>query len=205
MRHEDGGWGGLSYGWDEQGKDAVLADGARSQALPDGGTWQQPSRSECLRCHTPAAGGTIGLELAQLDRDVAYPNGTRGSQIGNLDHIGLFDRPLPAFTRLADGSADARSYLHANCSFCHRPGTGIGKFDLRAGSSLERACNAPPLEGTLGVADAGIIVPGAPARSVLSARMHRSGAGRMPPLGSHMVDSAGAALVDDWITTTACR
>lgn len=205
VRHDDGGWAGLSYGWDAAGADAVLAEGARTQTLGNGATWYQPSRSECLRCHTRAAGSTLGLEIAQLDRDLRYPNGVTGSQLANIDHIGLFDRALPSVPRLADGRTDARSYLHANCSFCHRPGTGIGVFDLRASSTLDGACNTPPLAGAFDVADAGIIVPGAPARSVLSLRMHRLGAGRMPPLASRVVDTAGAALIDGWIATTACR
>ena len=205
VRHDDGGWAGLSYGWDEAQSDAVLADGARTQPLGGGATWTQPSRAECLRCHTRAAGGTLGLEVAQLDRDFRYPNGVTGSQLANLEHIALFDRAVPSVPRLASGRADARSYLHGNCSFCHRPGTGIGSFDLRAGSSLAGACNAPALAGTFGLPDAGIIVPGAPGRSLLSSRVHRLGAGRMPPLASRVVDTAGAALIDDWITTTACR
>jgi uncharacterized repeat protein (TIGR03806 family) len=205
VRHDDGGWAGLSYGWDDAQTDAVLADGARTQKLPAGASWYQPSRPECLRCHTRAAGGTLGLEIAQLDRDFRYPNGVTGSQLANLEHIEIFDRAPPPVPRLSDGRDDARSYLHANCSFCHRPSTGIGSFDLRVTSSLEGACNAAPRAGTFGLPDAGIIVPGAPGRSVLSARMHRLGAGRMPPLASQVVDTAGAALVDAWITNAACR
>jgi hypothetical protein len=45
-----------------------------------------------------------------------------------------------------------------------------------------------------------LIAPGAPARSVLLARMKsRDAARRMPPISSHVVDDAGVALISQWI------
>ena len=47
--------------------------------------------------------------------------------------------------------------------------------------------------------DAKIIAPGDPYRSVLMYRMSKLGYARMPYIGSHAVDSAGVALIDEWI------
>jgi uncharacterized repeat protein (TIGR03806 family) len=211
VRHDDGGWGGFSYAWNDAGTDADLLDGNRTKDLGGGKSWYFPSRAECLRCHTDAAGRSLGLEIAQLDRDFEYPNGAIVNQMANLDHVGLFDKPPFAVPHLVDpsknGDADARarSYLHANCSFCHRPGTGILSMDMRVTAPLEPLCDAPPKEGDRGVAGAKILAPSAPEKSVLSLRMHRTGAGRMPPVASRVVDGAGTKTIDDWIRTSACR
>ena len=77
----------------------------------------------------------------------------------------------------------ARAYLHANCSFCHRPNsTGQGPADFRFSTPLAQVgvCNAAPQEGDLGIPGARLLAPGEPARSILSARMHSLGAARMP-------------------------
>jgi hypothetical protein len=60
-------------------------------------------------------------------------------------------------------------------------------------------CNALPALGDLGVAGARLLLPGDPARSILSLRTHLVGAGQMPPLGRTLVDLNGTALLDAWI------
>ena len=49
------------------------------------------------------------------------------------------------------------------------------------------------------------VVPGDPAHSLISLRMHVNDSDRMPPVARHVVDAQGAALVDAWISSlTAC-
>ena len=60
-----------------------------------------------------------------------------------------------------------------------------------------------PSNGDLGVAAAKILAPGDPSRSLLSIRPKRLGAGRMPPLASRVVDPAGAAAIDAFISSIA--
>jgi hypothetical protein len=104
-------------------------------------------------------------------------------------------------------SADhARAYLHANCSHCHRKrGPADGKGDLRFAIPLlaMQVCDVVPSSGELGIADARIIAPGAPERSVLSRRMHELGSERMPPMASVKVDTSGVEWVDRWIAGLA--
>src|SRR5262249_14513558 len=141
------------------------------------------------------------------------------NQLATLDHIGMFDAPLPgpvaqlaAYPRPTsmEGTVEtrARSYMHANCSFCHRPnGIGGGPMDLRYSTAFKdaMACGLNPSNGDLGVAGAKILAPGDPAHSLLSIRPKALGVGRMPPLATRVVDMAGTGVIDQWITSlSAC-
>jgi len=210
VRHDDGGWAGYSYAWLDDQSDALLLSSSREQRIGDQ-TWYYPARGECLLCHNQAAGWSLGLELGQLDGDLRYSaTGRVANQLTTLEHIGLFSAPLGALPGAypdPGGNAPveerARAYLHANCSICHRPdGPGIVDMDLRFSTPLAdtHTCDVDPTEGDLGVAGAARLVPGAPARSLLSIRPHSVALGRMPPLATHVVDDAGLAVIDDWIT-----
>ena len=217
VHHDDGDWGGYSYEWNDAQTDAALLPSSKTKDLGNGLSWNFPSRNDCLQCHTQAAGRSLGLETAQMNRDA--PDGT-GNQLAQLDGMGLFDLPLamapemlPAFPHADDTNAPlgdrARAYLHSNCSFCHRMG-GPGRVppDWRASLTLAQtgACNATPQDGDLGATGALVLTPGMPALSVASLRMHATDANRMPPLASHVVDLAGTTLIDAWISSlTSCN
>ena len=219
MRHDDGGWGGYTYEWNDQGTDAALLPAGKAKPVGDGTqTWTYPSRTQCIQCHSVAAGGTIGLETWQLNRDVVYPSTNRQSNaLATLDHIGMFTAPLagaPAtLPKLPDPAGTdpieqrARSYLHANCSHCHRPqGGGQGTMDLRFGESLKdtATCNAAVTQGNVGAASK-IVVPGDPTTSAMSLRFHATDSKRMPPVAVSILDPTGSKVIDDWITSlTAC-
>jgi uncharacterized repeat protein (TIGR03806 family) len=213
MRHDDGGWAGYTYEWNDQQTDATLLPGGKVK-LVNGGTQRYtfPSRSQCMQCHSAATGGTIGLEIAQLNRSAIYPSTNRVSnELATLDHIGMFSAPLGNPSMLASlpdpAGADpvqqrARSYLHANCAHCHRPGgSGQGTMDLRYGTPFvgTGTCNAATTQGAVSGAST-ILVPGDAGASVLSLRFRSTTAPRMPPLAVSVTDPAGAALLDQWIT-----
>ena len=216
VRHADGDWAGYSYEWLPDQSDAVLLPGSKTKDLGNGKSWYYPSRNDCLQCHTAAAGRTLGLETAQLNRD---GDGV-GNQLDLFAAMGWLDAPLPSppammpkYPAPDDQAAPldqrARAYLHANCSFCHRMGgTGRVPPDWRFGLTLMQtgACNAQPEDGDLGIAGATVLTPGSPATSLASVRMHALDASRMPPLASHVVDPDGTALVDAWIgSLTGCN
>jgi uncharacterized repeat protein (TIGR03806 family) len=218
MRHDDGGWAGYTYEWDANGKDATLLPSNKVVAIDAGATWAYPSRSQCIQCHSKAAGGTIGLETAQLNRDGVYPStNRRANQLATLEHIGMLSAPLgkspDELPRLSDPSGRdslelrARSYLHGNCSHCHRPmGGGQGTMDLRFANALKDTvtCNADATQGGIGAATK-LISPGAPDASVLSLRLHATDAKRMPPVAVSISDPLGGNVIDSWIKSlTAC-
>jgi uncharacterized repeat protein (TIGR03806 family) len=217
MRHTDGEWAGYSYEWNAQGTDATRVIGGKTVTAV-GQTWVFPSESQCLACHTAAAGRSLGLEIAQLNGSLRYAQtGRTANQIATLNAIGLFNPALTtapaALPALPDpfGSAGtlterARAYLHTNCSQCHRPNGGTPTdFDLRYTTTLAgtNGCDRPPQAGELGLVDARIIAPGAAARSVLVARMNRRDAQAMPPLASAVVDAAGVDLLTRWVDSLA--
>ena len=166
-----------------------------------------------------AAGNTLGLEVAQLHGAITYPaTGRSANQLVTLDHIGLFTSAigdvatLPSFPTRDDVNATlesrARAYLHVNCANCHLPGgTGAGQMDFRASNSLAdmHACGVTPALGNLGVDGAQVLAPGDPDHSMISIRMKRIGPGRMPFIGSNVVDDTGIAIIDAYIAgITAC-
>ncbi len=211
MRHDDGGWGGYTYEWNEDGTDATLLPAAKTRAVGDA-LWGYPSRNQCIQCHSKAAGGTLGFETAQLNREAVYPSTNRlSNQLATLDHIGMLAAPLPAAPadapRLSEPAgkdpleARARAYLHANCAHCHRPeGGGQGTMDLRYGKSFAETmtCNADNTQGPIGAATK-LVVPGAPESSLVSLRVHATDGKRMPPVAVSVLDPVGSAVIDDWI------
>jgi len=215
MRHDDGEWAGYTYAWNETGTDAELLPADKTVEV-GGQTWTYPSRSQCLQCHTSAAGRVLGLRVDQLNGPYRYESGAYANQIATLDHIGMFSTSpgdpaglpaLPDPAEVEDAEDAARSYLAANCASCHRPeGSGGGGMDFRYEAEDTNTCGEAPLNGDLGVDGAQIVWPGHPELSVLSLRLQVLDAHRMPPLGSVVVDEVGTAVVDRWISAlTVCE
>jgi len=217
MRHTDGEWAGYTYEWNAQGSDATRVIGGKTVSV-NGQTWAFPSEAQCLACHTSAAGRSLGLEIAQLNGNLLYPQtGRVANQVVTLNAVQMFNPAVTtapsAMPALPDpyGTAGslqdrARAYLHTNCAQCHRPNGGTPTdLDLRYSTALANtnACNVAPQAGDLGIADARIVAAGAAARSVLVARMNRRDTRGMPPLSSTVVDLAGVSLVTNWINSLA--
>ncbi|MCE9529837.1 MAG: PQQ-dependent sugar dehydrogenase [Planctomycetes bacterium] len=198
-------WSGYTYLWNDEQTDAELADikgvdrtytvktatGQREQK------WHFPSRAECTMCHTVTAKYALGVNTMQMNRDHDY-GGVTANQLATLDHIGIFDRKLPAAPeKLAkiidyrDEKADindrARAYLHANCSHCHRKwGGGNAEFQLLSTLPIKElgVLDVKPGQGAFDLKDPRILTPGEPDRSMLYHRMTRLGLGRMPHIAN---------------------
>lgn len=213
MHVSDATWRGYSFEWNDAGTDATLLDDKKDKTIGSQ-SWHYPSRSECLACHTEGAGRSLGPTTAQLNKDYAYPEGMLNI-IDKFEALGAFDRSP---TRIAaypsptgDGPLEdrARSYLHANCSLCHRPGSTVMDVDLRFTTSFADTglCNQPinanPDDTNLPPLR---LVPGDATNSNISFRMHSTNSGyRMPKLSSSVVDTAGTMLIDQWIKSiTSC-
>jgi uncharacterized repeat protein (TIGR03806 family) len=218
MRHNDGSWAGYTYEWNDQHTDATRVVGGKTRTI-GGQTWEFPSEAQCLQCHTLAAGRTLGLEIGQLNGDFGYPTGRTANQLTTLNAI---DTLTPALTQTPaqlpvipdpQGNAPlgqrARAYLHSNCGYCHRPGGNTPTtMDLRFTTVLNQtnACDVTPTLNDLGITNARLIAPGSAARSVVIARVNRTGSDSMPPLARHTIDTAGVQLLTDWINgLTGCN
>jgi hypothetical protein len=217
-------WYGYTYVWNDEQTDAELLDSKgldRKISIRDpkapGGEREQvyhfPSRTECTMCHTVTAKYALGVNTRQMNKDHDYGGGVMSNQLATLNHLGLFSKPLPEkpenLPRLVDfrdksqnRDARARSYLHANCSHCHRKwGGGISDFQLLATLSLKETgtLNTRPGQGTFELKDPRILVPGEPDRSLIPYRMNKIGLGRMPHIASNVVDADAVELIREWI------
>jgi putative heme-binding domain-containing protein len=200
--HYDGrAWSGYSYAWNAEQTDATLAPAEGAEIdLGGGRRWKVLPRAACLSCHGPWAGTSLTLNAAQADRD---------GQIQSFQRSGILPRNLKPGKPLVDPhderaplDARARSYLAANCAHCHRfGGGGAARIFLPHDLKPEEmnAVNVRPMLGTFDLADPYLVCGGEPAQSVLLYRIAKLGAGRMPHLGSEVVDERGVKLLRDWI------
>jgi uncharacterized repeat protein (TIGR03806 family) len=213
VRHDDGEWVGYTYRWDARQDDATLVPLAATPTTDAwSGRWYYPHRAECMRCHRAAGGYTLGLELAQLARQVDHRDGHSIDQLATFERMGLFTGPLPETKALPSGTKlpteqRARAWLHANCAYCHQPGaTGQGEMDLRYSATLAQmnVCNVTPRFGDFEIIGAKRVVPGDPDRSTLVRRIRASGFARMPPLGTFTHDPQGRSSVEEWVRQLSC-
>jgi hypothetical protein len=227
-RLADGSWRFASYVWNADGSDATLAPAAGAPGVADLGhdaRHDVPGQADCRACHEGRATPVLGLSLLQLspDRDPGAPHAepppAGAADVPALVARGLL-RNLPRRfvdtpPRIDADSATARAalgYLHANCGGCHNPEgplapvalvldeRGDGGFAPAAAlaSTVARPSTFRP-PGHAG--DAFRVVPGRPDLSVLPYRMRsRDPLAQMPPLGTKLVDDAGLALVERWIS-----
>jgi uncharacterized repeat protein (TIGR03806 family) len=219
LLRQQGEWAGYSYRWNAEQSDATLVakSGDSTELVTRNGaeagqTWRFPSRSECMTCHSRAAGFVLGVSGSQLNRDHDYGK-ARDNQLRTLEHIGLFNKALPKAPDKLDRLVDprdatqdlerrARTYLQVNCSVCHiEAGGGNAKMVLTLAASREAmgVLDARPQHDTFGISNAMLVAPAAPERSVLLRRLSVRGHGQMPPLVTNRVDEEAVALVRDWI------
>ena len=216
-------WVGYSYRWNDEQTDAMLVEGKGldveynvvDKSMPGGmrkQSWHYPSRAECMMCHSRAANYMLGLTEQQMNREHDYGS-LKMNQIELLGKIGVIKNPpkkkpeeLTKLVDLNDSSASldlrARSYLHANCSYCHvAAGGGNAAFEIEISTKAEnvKLFDERPLHATFGVNDPRLVAYGAPDRSLLLYRMARRGHGQMPPMATSMVDEPAVKLVRDWI------
>jgi uncharacterized repeat protein (TIGR03806 family) len=209
VRHDDGGWAGYDYAWDETETSATLLPAGLATEGGGGIPWTIPSRGECMQCHNSTAGGPLSASVPQLDFVSTQPNGYVENQIDQLLRLAMIDPVasrgglLPAIDDATASVEDrARAWLDVNCAYCHQPDApGRGDLDLRYTTALADTglCAAPTL-GDLGIPNARLVAPGEPERSIVSDRIGRRDSYQMPPLATNVVDTVGSGVVNDWIS-----
>jgi mono/diheme cytochrome c family protein len=217
---------GATYRWRADNSDADLVDaGGQDEVLKitdaSGATreqtWSYPARGLCFMCHTPNAGFVLGPKTRQLNGDHAYPGGRSDNQLRTWSYLQMFSAPVQESEirgyartcKIDDGTAlledRVRSYLDVNCAACHRPGgTGAlwdGRFDTPL--AKQNIINGE-LRDTMGIANAKIVSPGDPARSMMHVRMASTTVGpQMPPLTRNVVDTVALDVLSQWIRANA--
>ena len=224
--HGNDGWYGVTYRWNAAGTDATLLDDTQLEILQItdslGATtpqvWTYPSRTQCLTCHTPTAGGTLGTMTRQFNKDQLYPTtGRTANQLITLSSLGFFQTPinsndLPNILTLkavtdttATLSQLARSYLDSNCAYCHQPGGVRANFDVRYTTTLnDSQILYGPLVDSLGIVGEAVVVPGDSSRSIMYQRANSANeAHSMPPVSKSLIDTAGMGVLRNWIDSLA--
>lgn len=210
-------WHAYTYKWNETQTDAELVDALGDDQVIELNSgrhrWNYASRAQCITCHNVWCNFVIGFEPGQLDRSQLFGD-LSDNQVRTFRHIGYLlpprDEPSTdqklTLSNPYDTSANlnerARSYLHVNCSVCHRfGGGGSALFDVRKELSPDKLnlIDVKPNLGGFELDDARLVCPGQPNRSVLLYRMSKLGRGRMPHIGSDVVDTQGLALMRQWI------
>ena len=219
-------WQGYTYIWNDEQTDAILADKngqdlklqIKDKNSPGGQreqVWHFPSRAQCGMCHTMPAKFVLGLNTIQLNKDYDYGHGQVMNQLAAWNKWGLFKEPLKTAPKDLPKLADyrdpkvslnerARSYLQSNCTHCHmRWGGGNAEFQLLYDLDVHKTgtVGVKPAHGAFGLKDPALLSPGHPDQSLISVRMKLPGLGRMPHIGSNVIDQEGAKLIADWIAS----
>ncbi|HSU66821.1 MAG TPA: PQQ-dependent sugar dehydrogenase [Tepidisphaeraceae bacterium] len=222
VRDASGSAYGVTYKWRPDNSDAELLSDSLSEDVivhtDNGGartqSWYYPSQTDCIRCHTPAAGYVLGPKTRQLNGDFSYPQtGIKDNQIRAWSHLGLFNQSvddaklasLDKLVHVSDSAASiearARSYLDSNCSQCHRPGGVHALWDARYDTPLPAAAiiNAGAIN-RLNIPGARVIRPGDSEHSVMYRRINTlDPPAKMPPLARNTIDPAAASVIGEWI------
>lgn len=201
--HFDGlAWNGYSYVWNEGQTDATLAPAEGAEIdLGGGRKWKVASRAACLTCHNPWTGYSLTMNGAQLPP----------ARLKKLQDWAILPAKMAAAKPLVNphderSSLDdrARSYLSVNCAPCHRfGGGGAAKIILPHETPLAETnlLGVRPSLGMFDLTDPHLVSGGDPSRSALAFRMAKLGQGRMPHLGSEVVDDQGVRLISRWIAS----
>jgi uncharacterized repeat protein (TIGR03806 family) len=226
IRRDAGVWTGRTYVWNDAQTDAVHVKAGQTVAIQwvdrDGGDrtldYRVPNENECKTCHSKDhVFEPLGPRTRQLNRDHDYGDANAPDLENQIDHLaslGLVSGDIPgAADRLTlvdpfgDGPLEsrARSYLDANCSYCHRPGgeAGSSGLDLR----LETVdpfsfgiCRVPVAAGPGTGGRTYDIVPADPDASIMVFRISSTEPQlKMPEIPTLTADANGVALVRAWI------
>jgi len=218
---EDGQWYGLTYRWrpDQTDADLLATDETQEYTIrgADGATrkqtWYFPSRLDCTSCHRQGSGGALGPRTHQLNREFSYSGtGRTDNQLRAWNHAGLFSQQLeepnvplmPSAPPLSDVTAPlqerARSWLDANCSYCHRPGEVNAGFDARFTTPFAvQQLLWTGVRNDLGNPGTVVIYPGNPELSAAWQRTASVGPIAMPPLAKTIAPDSAVDLLSAWI------
>lgn len=208
-------WLGVTYRWNTAQTDAQRVAGGLVENIDLGSgqsqTWRYPSESECLGCHTEAAGRVLGARARQLGEARSY--GVEPMiQLDAWNCGRLFDvdiRDPDRFARAYDLDdvlipriTRARSYFATNCEMCHQPqGPAPGGIDFRFTQAVGdwNAVEVAPTQGNLGVANSRRIAIGDRTRSIAWLRQSSSDDAIRMARGTLLSDASAVALIGDWI------
>ena len=210
----DGEWEMSSYQWRAAGDDADLVPEGVENVTASG--WDIPSTTACLSCHENERSGVLGYSAVLLSHDDQLQQLVNDSLLAPAP-VAVDDVVVkPAVHSWPEPARSALLYLSVNCGHCHQAG-GVGyeftKLDGVDGLAMRVAFGDPDPQHTAAATTTTLplaspleavtqrVVAGDPANSGLYLRLTHRDWMQMPPLGTEVVDDAGAAQVAAWITS----
>lgn len=223
----DGSFLYATYVWDADGSRAVLAPRAGVQGaghVRPGVAHDAPGQWDCRACHEGKPERVLGFTALQLspDRD---ENAVHREALpeGAVDLVALVERGLlrnfpkalvekpPRIGAPTPVARAALGYLVGNCAGCHNGRGPLASLGLDLDQRLLALHGDEAVKATAfgqpsqfrppGASGALRVAPGRPKASTLVLRMgSRVPALQMPPLGTKLVDRAGLALIERWIS-----
>ncbi|MCI5059324.1 MAG: hypothetical protein MRY83_24635 [Flavobacteriales bacterium] len=194
---EMGVWNIATYLWNQDQTDATLINEGAETSMnwinEDGKSYstnyQVPSQNECMTCHQSNAEiAPIGPSLRNINR-IVVRDGLIQNQIEYLQSINILNHfSVNSISEIVDYNdlninleTRARAYMDMNCAHCHNP-SGWDKpaereFDFRYETSIT---------------ETGI-------KSGKNKIINSVAEGKMPLIGTTIVDQEGAALIVDYI------
>jgi hypothetical protein len=217
---QDGSWLWATYQWNSGETDAVRNDNGATN-IGDAGTYEIPSHQKCNQCHQGRNDKLLGVETIALSLATA--------QGVTLDWLAKNNKltSIPSATTATlpnDSTNDAPAalgMLHINCGVsCHTRNpqgyansTGLymrlPAAQVLAGgvvvTSLDTYTTSANVTPTLpqyqSYAQQGYkrLAPGSSATSLIVTVANTRGTGQMPPIATHVVDTAGVTALTTWI------
>ena len=132
-------WEGYSYQWNDAGTEGTLLDNGNVTLFKDWPTsvgthrHSYPGRDECRQCHVVAAGGILGLQTGQLNRNFDYGD-VVDNQLRAWEHAGLFGNGGDGSDAGADAGADGAVDAGSNDEGGTDGGVDAGGSDGRGGA-----------------------------------------------------------------------
>ena len=223
MIHQENGWIGLPYVWNDEGTEAYLEIAGDIKYA----TWVDyedntqiidyvvPNMNQCKGCHVNnTVFKPIGPSAKQLNKEVYY-NGVLENQLQRWKKIGILETipnidNIPKIAKWDDEHFEnindrARAWLDINCAHCHNeegPANNTGLYlDYYEKDSKLLGIYKTPVAAGRGSGNLKYdIVPGYPEKSIMVYRFESTNPGiMMPELGRTMVHKEGLDLIKKWI------
>jgi hypothetical protein len=215
-------WNFLDYAWSSDGATSATLNAGQTNV--NGTTYEIPTVTECATCHYGRTDMVLGFDLVGTGAPAA-----QGVTLADLVAKGLLTRPPPATSiAIPEDStgkaAAALGYMHVNCgATCHNANVDADAYVTQlftkllasqlypdggaaAVTSLDAYTTTVNVPGSLkpGGMQYMRIVPGDAGASLVPrmalARDPDAGAFvPMPPIVSHVADTAGVTQVEAWI------
>ncbi|MCZ2343985.1 MAG: PQQ-dependent sugar dehydrogenase [Bacteroidales bacterium] len=150
----------------------------------------------------------LGMSPADAEEYVKAHAPQPGQRVATLESLvdlpGTLAKLADPYDQRENLNFRARSWIHANCAYCHVEaggGNAAMNLEFHVLADKMKLFDEKPLHTTFGIPEARIVACGAPDQSVLLKRIATRGPNQMPPLATSRQDVQGIAMMREWIAS----